>query len=372
MSSSANSKRKEPSDTAKKRKEHTARILHEKRIERIESTADKEFLSVQKFQNMLPSVPSGPFFKAICLPHSSTDFAGYSMSTLEKNFIWQPHQGVDAGLHIDLVDSDKILARSDKPVNAADTRYLADRRLSAIPTLERIPWLKRTTYSTNDLYDNVNKFSKGLEELHKGHKDRKIKGIGQNIDPFDIGYVQYAFDAIVNKSSALEQIEAKHNRTVVWSMPILPDTQDMWGQNLSLVTFGEGTLPVESHDAVEDGESIDLFGESRRKKRQRIVRSMLTNIRDVAAKSSVKSDTVLSQQFYAATMTVPIESSESSDLSCAEYEWWRDLRMDIRNQKLEDNFEFTIDAQEGVCTYCPLRSRIEMKKIDMKYSHPQR
>jgi hypothetical protein len=372
MSSSANAKRKEPSDTARKRKEHTARILQEKRTERIESTADKEFLCIQKFHNMLPSVPSGPFFKAICLPHSSTDFAGYSMSTLEKNFIWQPHQGVDAGLHIDLVDSEKILAGTDRSVNAADTRYLADRRSTAVPNLERIPWLKRTTYSTNDLYDNVNKFSKGLEELHKGHTDRKIKGIGQNSDPFEVGYVQYAFDAIANKSSTLPKNEAKKDRTVVWSMPVLPDAQDVWGQNLSLVTFGEGTLPVESHDTDEDGAGIDLRDEARRRKRQRVVRSVLTNIRDIAIKSSVKSDSALSQQLYAATMTVPVISSETVEPRDGEYEWLRDLRMDIRNQKLEDNFEFTLDEDEGVCTYCPLRSRIEMKKIDVKHSHPQR
>jgi hypothetical protein len=151
----AQSSRKRPSESSLKRKEHAAKVLNK-------SEERSEFICRPKFRNTLPSVPCGPFVKAIQLPHSSADFASYSMSTLEKSFIWQPHQ---LGLNIDLVDQESLLDQiSDRPsaVHPADAKYIAGKSQRTIP--EHIPWLKRTTYVTNDLYDNVNKF-KDNEDL---------------------------------------------------------------------------------------------------------------------------------------------------------------------------------------------------------------
>ena len=363
---SSTSKRKEPSETEKKRKEHAARILQEKRAERTQMTQDKEFLCVQKFQNHLPKVPSGPYFKTILLPHSSLDYAGYVVSTLEKNYVWQPHHDRDAGLRMQLVDSESVLATSDRSVSAADTKYLAERRSSGrsgVVDVDRIPWLKRTTYSTNDLYDNVNKF-KGVEELHKGYKERKIRGIGENRDPFDMGYVMYSFGVEAQKAS---EKAAKRSSSALFSVPILPDSRDMWSQNISLVSFGEGALPED--DPVENS-SVSAGQSTSSNKRQRLSRCIIANIRDVAVKNSSLAESAAAQQVFAASLTVPVESGD--DTAEGEYQWERDLRLDIKNKKLDDCFELSVRESEGACTYCPVRSRIEMKKLDVKFSQPQR
>lgn len=333
--------KKRSSEGERKRKEHAAKILSAQR-----GNDDREFICNPIFLNTLPNVPSGPFFRTVELPHSSADFAIYTVSTLEKSYIWQPHE---VGLHLELVDQESILTSSDRSVHASDARFLADRRANAnIP--ERIPWLKRTTYLTNDLYDNVNKF-KGGEALERGFKQRKLQSTGDKLNPFDPNVISWSFDTIQYKTKEdLEKDPAFASKgEVEYIVPIFPEDDNIWGQNLSLVSFNEDiySIPLEVKENLNDDE-IKL------KKRQRVENSIITNIRRIEGRDET----------LASSLITPIDHSSS------EYEWMKDFKMDIKAGKLTDHFELTVE--NGQCFYCPIRAKIEMKKIDPRLSLPHR
>jgi hypothetical protein len=338
MSQQPNKKR--GSEGERKRKEHAARILSGQK-----GNDDREFICLPKFSNSLPNVPSGPFFRTIELPHSSADFAIYTVSTLEKSFIWQPHQ---VGLNLELVDQESILTVSDKSVHPSDARFLADRRTNVnIP--DKIPWLKRTTYLTNDLYDNVNKF-KGGEALEKGFKERKLQSTGDKINPFDPNYISRSFDFISVKTKDLVDKESgTHNRQVEWVAPILPPQDAIWSQNLSLVSYLEDIyeIPLDGADQLT-ADAVQA------KKKQRISRSIISNIRRTEGR----------EEAVAASLVAP-------SVSPNEFEWLKDFRMDIKASRLADHYQLVL-RPNGECVYCPLRAKIEMKKIDPRATLPHR
>jgi hypothetical protein len=330
--------KKRGSEGERKRREHAAKILSSQR-----ESDDREFICLPKFLNSLPNIPSGPFFRTTELPHSSADFAIYTVSTLEKSFIWQPHQ---VGLNLDLVDQEAILAVSDKSVHPSDARFLADRRTNVnIP--DRIPWLKRTTYLTNDLYDNVNKF-KGGEALEKGFKERKILSTGDKINPFDQNFISRSFDVVSQKTKDLEK-ESSQTRHIEWVAPIFPQQDEIWSQNLSLVSYLEDiySIPLKDSENMTDDEI-------HARKRQRISQSIISNIRRTEGRD----------ESVAASLVVASESP-------SEYDWLKDFKMDIKASKLLDHYELVI-RPNGECVYCPLRAKIELKKIDPRLSIPHR
>lgn len=340
MSSSQPHPRKRGSEGERKRKEHVAKILSEQK-----GNEDREFICLPKFLNTLPNVPSGPFFRTVELPHSSADFALYTVSTLEKSFIWQPHQ---VGLHLELVDQEAVLSIPDKSVHPADARFLAERR-SNVNIPDRIPWLKRTTYLTNDLYDNVNKF-KGGEALEKSFKEQKILNAGDKLNPFETNFISRSFDVIPQKVVELVENVSSANGEVEWVAPIFPQADELWSQNLSLVSYLEDIYAIPISD-IENSSPEDIHV----KKKQRISQSIISNIRRIEGRDEA----------VAASIVAP------SGITSMDYEWLKDFKMDIKVSNLQGHYELAI-SPNGECLYCPLRSKIEMKKIDPRLSVPHR
>mmetsp|Transcript_12571 Transcript_12571/g.18990 ORF Transcript_12571/g.18990 Transcript_12571/m.18990 type:complete len:382 (-) Transcript_12571:101-1246(-) len=346
------------SDTERKRREHAARILKPKSSE---ITSNEEFICTPQFKNPLPSVPSGPFFRTVELPHSSADFAVYTVSSLEKQYIWQPHHGADVGLHLDLVDQDAVLCTTQKSGPVVDAKFLTEKRAN-VSNLGRIPFLKRPIYSTNDLFDNVNKF-KGSEELEKGFKDTKMRSIGDKLNPFESNFISMTFDTVDQKTSSLVPTKRSTSGTptMEWSIPVLPESDDLWGQNLSLVIFTDDAL---------DSLSPDDGGASKRRK---VCRSIATNIRPVEVKDEKLADGLMVR---ALSLTAPeqkeTEEDDALNTDSVEYDWIGDFRMDIKSKKLDDHFEFSIDEKNGACTYCPLRSRIDLRRLKASLAEPHR
>eukprot|EP01041_Mallomonas_annulata_P012293 gene12293-25854_t len=167
MSASFDSKKKD------KRKEHINRILSSKEAEKFKNRflQDPEFLCVPVFQNSAPPVPLGPFFKICNLSRPVSDFAAYKETSLERNFVWQPHGISDLTLKLDLVDQDAILVpEKSNGFGSPDGRLNPSLHISSLERGSRgasrtagfenkkFSWLKRTTYLTNDVGDsNANK-----------------------------------------------------------------------------------------------------------------------------------------------------------------------------------------------------------------------
>lgn len=87
-----------------------------------------DFICIPQFHNTIPSAPSGPYLKNLDQQNRYQDFAVYKTSSLEKNYIWQPHFGPDLGLRLDLVDQEAILnpisIRNEDAIDASEMRLL--------------------------------------------------------------------------------------------------------------------------------------------------------------------------------------------------------------------------------------------------------
>lgn len=355
------------SETALKRKEHAERVLHltkQNAEEKKRLIQEPEFICIPQFQNNLPRVPTGPFFRTVELPHSFEDFGVYTAgSSLERSYVWQPHKGPDVGLHMDFVDQEKMLNQYQKgvTVQAADKVFLSERKNTERLNDEKLTWLRETIYSNNDLYNNTNKF-KGNEDMERGHEALTKKLIGEHSNPFSNSFIGLSFDAATTKTKAsLEKNKKKDGNEsrgeVEWVMPLLPSGDDMWGQILSLVQFETGTLDL----LEEGGGSDDQDVTSRQdRKRRRVQETIVTNIR-VPDDDSKKNGEI--SQSYEVSLT-GAEAKEERDKKATprEYAWKRELKMNIKNKSLSDHFILVADTTAGVCEFCPVRSKIEMHK----------
>ena len=122
MSTSAVSSNKHrPGDDSKKRKHDGGAAAASSSSSSKHKTSDKgslpniwnsdasEFICQPQFHNSLPNAPCGPYFKQVDLLHPYADFATYRASSLEKNYVWQPHFPPDLGIRLNLVDQESIL-----------------------------------------------------------------------------------------------------------------------------------------------------------------------------------------------------------------------------------------------------------------------
>lgn len=345
------------SENALKRKEHTERMLSQTKKQQGEknlSGPHPEFICTPQYQNNLPRVPTGPFFRTVELPHSFEDYAVYTAgSSLERSYVWQPHTGQDVGLHMDFVDQDRMLNQHNKlaTINPADKAFLSERKNNERLNDEKLSWLRETIYSNNDLYNNTNKF-KGNEDMERGHEALTKKQIGEHTNPFSNSFIGLSFDAATTKTPAMLKNKKKDGKTVEWVMPLLPSSDDMWGQILSMVQFETGTL-----DLLEEG-GVDVASKQQRKRR-RVQNSIVTNIRVPDDDSKKKGEV---SQSYEVSLTESSSSSASAAGTPQEYAWTRDLKMQIKNKSLTDHFILVADVEKGVCEYFPVRSKIDMQK----------
>jgi len=248
-----------------KRREHVNRVLSAKKDEQIRNrwNQDPEFLCVPPFQNSLPMVPMGPYFKMSSSVRPFNEFATYKMTSLERNYVWQPHYGPDLNIKLDLVDQDSILV-SDKTSTlpgslASETRGVSVGLDRPRPSRganhhgKKYSWLKNTIYLTNDLGESV-KRRKEEKSLSEESKTPSTDELESNL--FSADFINKSFEVIEfqTKTSLLkkrqremqderEREKEKKPTTVEWIMPIIPDAI-LWRHDLTFLQFDEN--PEES------------------------------------------------------------------------------------------------------------------------------
>lgn len=352
------------SDASLKRKEHAERIINQTRKHAAEekerqAQLNSNFICIPQFQNNPPRVPTGPFFRTVELPHSFEDFGVYTAgSSLERNYVWQPHTGQDVGLRMNFVDQEHMLNKFQKHaiLHPSDKAFMSERKNNDRLIDEKLSWLRETIYSNNDLYNNTNKF-KGNEGMERGHDALTKKQIGEHANPFSNSFIGLSFDAVTMKTPAiLEKNKEKDGNltrgSVEWVMPLLPSGDDMWGQILSMVRFETGTL-----EQLEGGGGDPA--QQQQRKRRRMQNTIITNIRVPNDESKKQGEL---SQTYEVSLTSRDEASSGAAGSPEEYKWLRELKMDIRNKSLADSFIVVPDTTAGVCEFAPVRSTIDMNK----------
>lgn len=192
---------------------------------------DDQFLCSLQYQNTLPSVPSGPFFKQISPVYSFTQYATFQVSSLEKSYVWQPHFGPDAGIKLDLVDQESILLDSSTLANEADKKIFSAQQTAHKNKNHRaelvLPaWLRESPNLDTTIYRDEKK----LKEEPAAKKTRVSD------DPYSVEQVGQSFTAVIK---TLQQLEQKSGpaRKLEWSVDIVPAGSLL--EELSIVRFDE-------------------------------------------------------------------------------------------------------------------------------------
>lgn len=268
---------------------------------------NSSFLYSLKFQNNLPSAPSGPFFKKVDLFHVKEGYTEYRTSTLEKSYIWQPHFGNDMGLNLDLVDQDSILVQDsgkNQPLDPVEIRFLngtgekSRGKTLQLDQEDKPWWLRNTTYMENNLFKSISKVQKE-DSIVKAVNEKKLKRIGgENFDPLSSQFIDESFD-IVEKT--VEKIQSKQKKSkVLWSLPIIPhiviiDDENQEGHpNYSIVRFDEDPVSLSQANNNDN-------------KKRKINECIVTNIR--SSKDNSKIDKV---SFFESSLIAPFDNNDNN------------------------------------------------------------
>lgn len=382
-----------------------------------------DFICIPQFHNTIPSAPSGPYLKNLDQQNRYQDFAVYKTSSLEKNYIWQPHFGPDLGLRLDLVDQEAILnpisIRNEDAIDASEMRLLKgdapDRgrgKLRSLEGGEKPWWLRNTTYLENNLYSSV---------VQTSNNDFKRPRVGE---VFVSGIETFisSFDSVeVNVKKLAREAREKLGTQIEWSIPILP-SEDV-SNYFVLARFDEDPDTTLNRPPVE----VEVEGEETSPTFNEAMYGILANIKqrnpdEENTKTSMTSfytSFVLPSDDKYVPLVSPVEgaavsaneSGEEKDaLTATEnnesessapkteddvkpsgtminsnsmlYKWMKNFSMDV-NTKQDDSFILTIDVPSGAASasassekvtrgsvsYHPVRSKLLLKKVTNSDEH---
>lgn len=295
-----------------------------------------DFLVSLRFNNNLPAVPSGPFFKKIGLSHNAEDFAKYSLSSLEKNYIWQRHLPHSMNVTLNLEDHESMCEPQD-----AVNNYPREVELYLEGSVDRSKqtkkqqhisahwWLRETKYSENGMaYKSTICKPDIAVQLPEGHEQSY----------YDQSFIESSFTNIEKLDNADE---------VEWSVPILPGGHDH--DNLAFARFDED--PEEFLTRGKDEKIPEVVG------KKRAASSVLTNIRDIKKGSG---------QLFGVSMVVPSKNDENQSNE-RKFQWVRDFAMDL-NTSLLDTYLFVIE--DNIVSYNNVTVYLDLHKLGVDEIQP--
>lgn len=422
MSTTVQVDRQQKSSSKKDDKKRKERPGHHKSQEKNVSNANmwnkdnSDFICLPQFHNSLPNAPSGPYLKNIELLHKYQDFSQYKTSSLEKNYIWQPHFGPDLGLRLDLVDQEALFVpefiKNEDNIDAAEMRLLkgevTEGRRGKVGG-EKPWWLRSTTYLENNLYVSVVKTKKDIKR--KRENTETMTGIEA---------YNYSFDAVEGNLERLaKESREKHNMEVEWSIPFLPtgDFNDYFAvarydedpdinlerRRLDREVKGKDVLSEQdsikaSHSILANIRQSIIKGENPSKSINSFTTSLVLPSSDIDSpteknvENNQTVDTSSSVEEGAGMTAVTETASElesspiPSNSSSVVYKWVKDYTMDV-NSKQDDSYILTVEVpgpsnsisssasasstqqSTGSLKYRPIRSKLELKKDTFGHPH---
>lgn len=130
----------------------------------------KRFLCDLKFHTELPNIPFEPKF--INQAFNKDEISKYGVTTLEKGYDWKLHAEADLGIHIDLIDLDKLKVPDIIPeMHPVDRELCEDESRTNNPLRssrrQQKTWLQKTIYINNNLLDQVHNNATRIDILKK-------------------------------------------------------------------------------------------------------------------------------------------------------------------------------------------------------------
>jgi hypothetical protein len=343
------------------------------------ATVQDDYQLNLKFQNSLPNAPSGPFLKNIKITHSFDEFPEYCTSTLEKNYIWQPHFGPDMGVQLDLVDQEAILAQDKgSQLDQADMKYLANNgdksrgKTKHIDDSNKPWWLRNTTYMENNLFNIAKVKAKAAEATMT--MSAKRPALDYDRDMLSTAFINESFDIV---SKTVESLIAKNGANrLLRDMPVVPilvegpQAVPFMDRPHSLVRFDEDPVIATRSAGSAEEDSSSSSSSAPALKRRKVDTGLITNLRQTVKSSELRSE----------VLEVSLVSPLATLLDAAG-SWVKDYRMDVQHTQLDDSFLFVLQDQEdreqdhssgadAAVRYFPIRARVDMKKMNPEDSRP--
>lgn len=262
------------------------------------------------------------------------------MSTLEKGYIWNPHVDVDINMKIDFVDQESITSRPSKPIlHAMDHIYLHP--VTAHKDTETVApwWLRNTTYLENNLFADPKSRVSEIASTSVHENENVTSTSGKNDED-----VSKSFELVDETITKL--VSMKGDIKLISSFEIIPNESLMKEDHqISYLRFDEILIP-----------------------NKRMKSSIVTNIRSLetaklAKLSAFESSLVAPSDQY-------IESKDESEMI-----WIRDYILESQTNHKKDSYLLSLvpddeDEVRGKVLYCPIQSRLEMKKMAVEDSKP--
>jgi hypothetical protein len=341
------------------------------------------------YRNKLPSAPYGPYFKTIdVLSSLKGDFPEYRTSTIEKNYVWQPHFGPDVGINIDLVDQDSILvsdAQAAQNLHPDDKKYLnylsnekaKGNRKATFDQQSKPWWLRNTTYLENNPFRLNNKLKDEDPKLRALELKKKL--VDPSADHYSEEYVEKTFSMVDETIKRLE-LQNKTKKQIVSSVLIVPfivdySINDEEEENkaskkrlFSLVRYDEDPKVVVNLVKVDDNDDSTATGQQAKK--YKVDDSIVTNVRNPL---SSRDETTNQSKGLEVTLVAPMMDDNSFSRKKQQhlYKWVKDYRMETHIDPANSNFIVMINEQSGKAEFFPIASRIDMKKLNLDHSLPQ-
>lgn len=350
---------------------------------------NKTFQINLPFRNTVPVLPCGPYFRKLEFPpqsNSSTAVPEYRTSTLEKNYVWQPHLGPMVGVDLDLVDQESILQPKESqqhPLDPSEVKFLSGSfssikgkgkgKLKVIDQAAKPWWLRNTTYLENNVFHKPT-LTNDDDVLAKS-RENKGKQLDLTKDIFSAAYIEESF-ASVEDTTMNKLQEFNPGKKMEWCVPVLPVLYENSGlesrkRQHSLIRFDEDPAKI---TALPTGHDLNNGNDEHKSKYFKHLDALVMNIRPPAVADVVtrtnncfEATLVAPMRADAAALSQPLEDEENE--GDIRFEWMRDYQMELQDMNLTDSFMLVIDKKSLSARYFPISSRIDMKKSNRPMPH---
>ena len=289
---------------------------------------DSQYVCIPKFQNKLPTAPSGPFFQKVALPRPVKEYATYRPSSLEKSYTWQPHVGYDIGMDLNLVDRESVLvSKEDRfaSVSKLDKAWQSSVGTAGGRDNEVAPtWLRTTTYTEDQIY--VPKKSEGGAGLRWTGED-EVKDHDEDGETTLLKRKRAEQDTFEECDRTVAKLKkaAKSPRSVESVSELLPE-ESQWTYMSTLVKFFEDPY-AESKLAAHKGGGL------------------LKNFEEVDAKT----------QTFSASLVAP--TGELGGGGGAAYGHVLDVHLPLTASNVQGTYAVSVNMA-GPSTYYPVRMQV--------------
>jgi len=327
------------SESRSRREGHAKRVLGEQAAadaRRRFRSKIPHFVCNMPLRNRLPEPLPGP--KLAQLPTDLQSFVEFNPTSLDTDYKWKHHCERTLGVAVDLVD---LEAHRPQPKEKRPQLHPDDDRIlnwrgkqgGGGGRAKEHVWLLNTSFTSNDLTQQVHKFKSGSQVMKEEH-ERIVQinnALGTDAETLTEN-AEKSFDVPFDK--LVEAAARRKGLTAEWVMPVLPDAR-LWANDFVHVDFEVDPAP------------------SNPRKRARVAGGMLVNAKPVY---NEKQQTNVTKGSF----ILPMEEGSAGEHEEQVFEWERQYQVETKDA--DKNYVLLVDPDAGTASYVEHSS----KKVEFR------